>query len=71
MRLIFEDLKNLYKDYSIDWCLPYSFLDAAASHPFVSKVISLQDYNKSNYKSNYKKEKEKEDEDDNWRKPRK
>jgi ADP-heptose:LPS heptosyltransferase len=50
MRLIFEDLKNLYKDYSIDWCLPYSFLDAAASHPFVSKVISLQDYNKSNYK---------------------
>jgi ADP-heptose:LPS heptosyltransferase len=50
MRMIFQDIKKYYKEYSIDWCLPHSYFDAAQSHPFVDNIIGLQDYNKSKYK---------------------
>lgn len=50
MRLIFEDLKRIFSKYLIDWCLPYSFFDAAKSHPFVDKLVPLQDFDKSKYK---------------------
>ncbi len=50
MRLIFEDIKKHFKNNLIDWCLPYSFFDAAKLHPFVDNLIALQDYNIEKYK---------------------
>lgn len=49
MRMIFEDFKIKYPDFQITWVVPYKFMKAAERHPFVDKVIALDDFHRNDY----------------------
>lgn len=52
-RMIFEDIKLLMPEAEIHFACPPQYHDAVIDHPFVDKVISIEDIDKSKYIISY------------------
>ena len=48
MRMIFEDIKKTYPEFSIHWAIPTKY-HSIASHPYVDEIIDYEKINRKNY----------------------
>lgn len=48
MRMIFEDIKKTYPEFSIHWAIPIQYHDIG-SHPYVDEIIDYAKLNRKNY----------------------
>ena len=48
MRMIFEDIKKEYPDFSIHWAIPSKYIQIG-SHPFVDEIVEYEKVNRKNY----------------------
>lgn len=49
MRMIFEDLKLQFPEFEITWAVPFRYMDVAKYHPYIDKVITLEDFVRNDY----------------------
>lgn len=52
-RMMFEDFKLLAPDVEIHFACPQIYHDAVSDHPFIDRVLSVEDYNRQEYLASY------------------